>query len=232
MRPPRPRAFTALAVAVLTVAAPLAGCGIPVDGRPRPVANPRTKGNQSVPGPGTTPVMLYYVRNDHLTGVVRVAPDDDVDTVLQMLTNRDGVERSEGTVSQLPRDTEVRSVRLRGDTARIDLSSEFDDVVGAGRQLAAAQIVMTVTELSGIERARFTVEGREVSMPSPASGDRPVLEACDYLPLLPTDDQMRLDGTGIDAARRISFRRRLLMNSCPPPTISGPGSGTDDKDVQ
>lgn len=222
MRSGRP---TIVAVVLVVAIAVLASCGIPVDGRPRPVANPQTRDNQPTPGAGTTPVMLYYVRNDHLTGVVRVAPDNDVETVLGMLTNRDGVERSEGTVSQIPRDTEVRSVSRKGSTLRVDLSSEFDNVVGQGRQLAAAQILMTVTELSDIERARFTVEGREITMPSPTRGDRVTVDPCDYLPLLPTDDQMRLDGTGIDAARRISFRRRILINSCPPPTISG--SDTD-----
>jgi len=216
---------TIVAVVLVVAIAVLASCGIPVDGRPRPVANPQTRDNQPTPGAGTTPVMLYYVRNDHLTGVVRVAPDNDVETVLGMLTNRDGVERSEGTVSQIPRDTEVRSVSRKSSTLRVDLSSEFDNVVGQGRQLAAAQILMTVTELSDIERARFTVEGREITMPSPTRGDRVTVDPCDYLPLLPTDDQMRLDGTGIDAARRISFRRRILINSCPPPTISG--SDTD-----
>ena len=222
MRSGRP---TIVAVVLVVAIAVLASCGIPVDGRPRPVANPQTRDNQPTPGAGTTPVMLYYVRNDHLTGVVRVAPDNDVETVLGMLTNRDGVERSEGTVSQIPRDTEVRSVSRKSSTLRVDLSSEFDNVVGQGRQLAAAQILMTVTELSDIERARFTVEGREITMPSPTRGDRVTVDPCDYLPLLPTDDQMRLDGTGIDAARRISFRRRILINSCPPPTISG--SDTD-----
>ena len=222
MRSGRP---TIVAVVLVVAIAVLASCGIPVDGRPRPVANPQTRDNQPTPGAGTTPVMLYYVRNDHLTGVVRVAPDNDVETVLGMLTNRDGVERSEGTVSQIPRDTEVRSVSRKSSTLRVDLSSEFDNVVGQGRQRAAAQILMTVTELSDIERARFTVEGREITMPSPTRGDRVTVDPCDYLPLLPTDDQMRLDGTGIDAARRISFRRRILINSCPPPTISG--SDTD-----
>lgn len=220
----RPAVFLAVLVSISV----LAGCGIPVDGRPRPVANPRTRDNRSTPGSGTTPVMLYYVRNDHLTGVVRVASDDVVTTVLRMLTNRDGVERSEGTVSQIPRDTEVNSTTLRGSTLHIDLSSEFDNVVGPGRQLAAAQLVMTVTELRDIEQARFSVEGREITMPSPTRGDRVTVEPCDYLPLLPTDDQMRLDGTGIDAARRISFRRRLLINSCPAPTISGSDTGSED----
>ena len=207
----------ATAALVVVLAIVTVACSIPLDDGPRAVdlGEEQSRQPQGSTGAGGAEVALYYIRNGHLTTVVREAKDESPMAVLTELTAQSGVSPSSGTVSQIPKGTKIRTADLGGGTLSVDLTDPFDNVVGVGRQQAVAQMVMTATELRGVAEVRVSVNGVATSVTSPVRGDRSIVTACDYLSLLPTDDTLAADEIGIDVARRLSIRRRLLENTCP-----------------
>jgi spore germination protein GerM len=84
---------------------------------------------------------------------------------IQMLvkgTNAD--EQSKGLVSLIPANTRILSVIIRGETAYIDMSEEFQynshGVEGYAAQLH--QIVWTATEFSSVKNVQLLIEGRRI----------------------------------------------------------------------
>jgi spore germination protein GerM len=73
-------------------------------------------------------------------------------------------EQGKGLVSLIPADTEILSVIIRGETAYIDMSEEFQynghGVEGYAAQLH--QIVWTATEFSSVKNVQLLIEGRRI----------------------------------------------------------------------
>jgi len=68
-----------------------------------------------------------------------------------------------GLSTSIPTSTEVRSVVLEKGTLTVDLSQGFEkDHIGgsAGTLMTMSQLVLTLTELEGVNRVSFKVEGR------------------------------------------------------------------------
>lgn len=61
--------------------------------------------------------------------------------------------------SPFPRGTAVRSWRLEGDLALVDLTEAYGGLSGAELTLADGCIVLTLCQLEGVERVYLTVEG-------------------------------------------------------------------------
>ena len=62
-------------------------------------------------------------------------------------------------MSQIPKGTKVVSAEQTGDVVAVDLSHEFENVIGSSRQQAIGQFVFTATELVGVNELEFTVSG-------------------------------------------------------------------------
>lgn len=77
--------------------------------------------------------------------------------------------------SPFPRGTAVKSWRLEGDLALVDLTEAYGGLSGAGLSLADGCIVLTLCQLTQVERVYLTVEGR----PRPFRDQ--VLSANDFL---------------------------------------------------
>ena len=100
----------------------------------------------------------------------------------------------------------------------VNLSSEFENVVGPKRQEAIAQLVMTATEFPDITSLRFKVNDKTLQVTSPTRGDTTTVTACDFALLLPTAEQA--DGSQLPAAaiERLNLRRQDLAKNCPEST--------------
>ena len=81
---------------------------------------------------------------------------------------RQGRERYDdaaGSRTAISPQTTLRSARLDGDTAVVDLSGALVEVGGQEQILAVAQIVLTATAVPGVGQVRFLLEGQAVEIP-------------------------------------------------------------------
>jgi hypothetical protein len=183
-------------VALFPLAVAGAGCGIPNDSQPiitpggvvRPVLAPN---EPAVPGPAGRPepdsdVPVFLVQAEHLVRVVRNSPRHDLSAVLGLLLA--GPKPSEfgaGIRTGISPQTTLRSARVEGDTAVVDLSSAFVEVGGQEQILAVAQIVLTATAVPGVGQVRLLLDRQAVEVPR-ADGTltADTLRASDYAHLL------------------------------------------------
>jgi hypothetical protein len=211
---------------VLAVA--LAGCGIPLDDTPRAMKSSNAGAGPivTVPPVGDTSAYVYLL----LDGSLIPAPRDVeartagpvLDAVVQPPTPE---ETARGFITQVPMGTEVLGSVQNGDLLNVDLSSEFENVIGRARQEAIGQIVFTATELPGIAELTFSIDGTPLQVNSPTRGDVERVMDCDFLSLLPTDDKISAAGISTEAARRVIIRRQSLMERCPAAETESGGGG-------
>jgi spore germination protein GerM len=206
------RRFALVVVTLVTVAS----CGIPLDGTPR--AMPGEPSGQSATGQqssGDTQAYVYLVLDDHLVPSPRDVSERTPSAVLRAATQPlSADEASRGLVSQIPKGTKVLRTHQTGDVVAVDLSREFENVIGSNRQEAIGQLVFTATELLGVNELEFTVAGNPVQVSSTYRGDVTRVTACDFFTLLPPPDA-NTDGLTLEAARHVDLRRQALMVRCP-----------------
>ena len=109
---------------------------------------------------------VFLVQAEHLVKVQRSGPPGDLSGVLNLLL--DGPKQQEfaaGVRTAISPQTELRSARLEGDTAVVDLSTAFVEVGGEEQILAVAQIVLTGTAVPGVVQVRLLLEGQAVEIP-------------------------------------------------------------------
>lgn len=182
------RRRTVLAV-LLALALALAGCGIPTDGEPRPLADETTIPTPDVePDAGDTTARIFLVSPNRLLIPRDRALDGErnPENVLDaLLLPTSPEEQADDLRSLVPADTNARSVTDVGDgTLAVDLSSEWDTLGDPNALYAYGQVVLTLTELPGIERIRFLIEGRPVDAPPTVNQEPSVtVEAADYAAL-------------------------------------------------
>ncbi len=217
------RSRTRLGVVALVVAAALAGsvvleaCSLSGDDRPRGLAVSTTTTQPAVtPTSGGSAAVLYFVRDGRLVPVARSLPDHQVNTVLSALLEMpEPVERINGLGSSIPAGTELVGLQVDGDTMSIDLSDDFENVVGPARQQAIGQMVLTATEFPEVRSVRFLVDGKPVQVTSPTRGDTGTVTACDYEGLLPTAEDVKEADLDAATADRLEARRASLDEHCP-----------------
>jgi spore germination protein GerM len=205
-----------MALVAAAVVMMVASCGIPLDSTPR--AMPGEPGGQSATGQqssGNTQAFVYLVLDSHLVPSARDVTARTPIAVLRATTQPlSADEAGRGLVSQIPKGTKVVAAEQTGDVVAVDLSHEFENVIGSSRQQAIGQFVFTATELLGVNELEFTVSGKPVQVSSTYRGDVTRVTPCDFFTLLPTPDT-DLAGLTPDAARRVDVRRRALMTRCP-----------------
>lgn len=205
----------AACLAVLTVSA----CGVPLDDQPRTIAAPTSTTSpqeQTNPGEdGGTTAFLFFIANERLINleedVSRRAPTD----VLATLFRVDPKDTNDDVASQIPTGTRLLSADQTGETLVVDVSEEFDNLVGPARFQATAQIVLTATELSGVDVVTLRIAGEPTQVFSPSRGDVDEVGACDYVGLLPTIDLIGSWSLDQRSQRHLTTRRNMLIAQCP-----------------
>jgi spore germination protein GerM len=193
-----------LAVLLATLAL-LGACGLTEDSGPQAIApenlppdlldpDPATSTSTAQPS-GTDLGKLYFL--DEVRGEMRLVEvqrrvadsTDPGDVLFALFAQPTEEEADQGRVTSIPPDTRLLAVPvLNEDTHELvlDLSSEFLSVEGPGGPQAFAQIVWTATELDGVDKVRFLVDGEEISAldAEGAEQDGPV-DRSDYTTLKP-----------------------------------------------
>jgi hypothetical protein len=203
-------------------------CGLSVDDSPRPLELPATTTTTATTeeqSEGGDPAIVYQVTDGGLVAVTRDVKGGDARSLLGAVLSP-GDSETAGPTTAIPAGTSLLGVSRAGSRMTVDLSEEFDNVVGTSRQLAIGQIVMTLTELSDVTLVAFRVEGRGVSVSSPARGDRELVTECDFASLLsPESDLTEKFGDDPTVSVERQAARLRSLRACPDPvgsTISAP----------
>ncbi len=194
----------------------LSSCGVGVDSNPR-VLQPGSSTSTTPAGPtaGRVTSVLYFVNDGSLVPQISELSDRSLQTVLEaeLLPPKAGSEM-DGTLTSIPAGTRLIDLREVGDTLTMNLSSEFDNVVGLSRQQAIGQLVLTATERSNVNTLRFEINGDPIQISTPARGDSGTVTACDFTPLLATEDDAINAGLDTETNRILVARRVSLQTSC------------------
>lgn len=180
----------------------LTACGIPLDDAPRAidVRTTTTRGNDDSATNSTTAsadgtVALYYLNDNLLTVVQTEGASRSPTQVLSALFAGVPARARTDVSTQIPNGTQLLGTVFEDGALTIDVSSEFDNLVGSGRTLALAQIVMTVTELEQVRSVSMRIDGVDVPIYSPEAGDTATVTDCDYRSLFP----QRVGGMTLDS---------------------------------
>jgi spore germination protein GerM len=170
---------TAALVALLVA---VGGCGVTADGEPELIAGDEVPAELLDPNPtpsttrpGATAAVTVYLlqRTGSTTQLVPVTrevedpvrPGERVEALLRPTSES---EKGRGLTSSIPSDTVLLGAPQL-DPGRQELTLDFSEelfaVEGTELSQAFAQIVWTVTELEGVRRVRFLVEGEPQRAP-------------------------------------------------------------------
>lgn len=199
---------------VLLGAAAVLACGVPVDDEPRAIQEEAsTTTVASTPSTGQVSSMLYYVREGSLVPFERDLPNNSAEAAIDALgQSSSAILTAYDLSSSIPSGTELIGTLRDDGRLVVNLSSAFDNVVGRSRQQAIGQMVMSVTQERGIDTVEFQVEGRPITVSSPARGDRSDVGACDYQSLLANaEDITELPSSSV---RTLAERTEQLDEEC------------------
>ncbi len=127
--------------------------------------------DQRVPGKeaGTRKVRLYFLRVEPESGKVSLATTtrladkkSPLKETMELLTRGpSSSEKRRGLLTALPGELRIRSVKVRGNVAYVDLNEAAE--YGGGAQIMISrvdQIVYTATQFKGIDAVQITINGR------------------------------------------------------------------------
>ncbi|MDR1398957.1 MAG: GerMN domain-containing protein [Treponema sp.] len=120
----------------------------------------------------TSPQTLYFIQIDQdgtilRSRITRTGPSSNsplLNALQTLINGPSSDEQRQGLISLIPERTRILSVNIRGETAYIDMSEEFQ-YNSYGREGYAAQlhqIVWTATEFSSVKSVQLLIEGRRV----------------------------------------------------------------------
>jgi spore germination protein GerM len=197
----------------VVLAALLSACGISTDGAPRELAATTSTSTTPPEQAGTAPAVLYYVQADRLVPITRALPARNAEAIIESLLQPPAPEEGAGLSSSIPANTQMLGLERSGSLLAVDLSREFDDVVGPSRQLAIGQMVLSETALSDTTQLTFSIEGEPFKVTT-SRGDVNVVSACDYASMLadPEAEEAELTTGQITL---LQLRRKELKDECP-----------------
>jgi spore germination protein GerM len=169
------RVATGLLLAVVTVT----GCSIQPESTPRNVPEDQrglfdaqtTTGGGAAAGDNRI-YLLASLRGDaqqQLRSVLRDVPSQPLDLLTSLVAGPNDEERDELLDTALPEDLVINSARRSGPVVLIDVNDALNALSQDGLRLAIAQLVLTITDLPGVEEVEITVEGSRQLWPL---GDR------------------------------------------------------------
>lgn len=163
----------------------LGACGVPLDAEPQPFEvelAPPPEVDRAEPG-DLAAVSLFLVREGQVVAVTRdlSSPADAMAVIGSLLEGTTAPEERAGLRTSIPVGTDLLTVRRENATLVLDLTRDFAAVGGEEEILAVAQIVLTATNLEGIESVAFELEGvpTDVPLANGALSEEPVA-AADY----------------------------------------------------
>lgn len=151
----------------------LVGCGFPEQGASVPIDIDEPSGaaitNPSDPSIVET-ITTWFVSETILVPLSRrvPAPADANTAVAALAAGVSASEASRGLRSAIPDPTMVTGATLVRGTAVVALASEFLDIPSTDQVLALGQLVYTLTDLRGVGRVRFEINGESVVVPLPS----------------------------------------------------------------
>ena len=118
--------------------------------------------NTVVP-PSLTLRRIWFVKNERLMPTYRSTRSVE-DAVRAVLSGPSSIESSDLTTA-IPAGTSLHSVRVNGDVAMIDLGRDFAGGGGSANSILerVGQIVFTLTEIPGVSRVSFALDGIPVA---------------------------------------------------------------------
>jgi hypothetical protein len=164
--------------AVLAIGGGLAGCGVGAQSAPQPLdakavpyglLGPTSSPSTSVPGLVSARVTIYMEGgNGRLVPVHRdVQWPATLSAILaQLAAGPSGEESSRGLVSPASSVGPFGVGPVRDGVVAVDLPVSFQSLGGQDQQVAAAQIVFTVTTFTGVSGVRFLVGGQRAQVPT------------------------------------------------------------------
>jgi spore germination protein GerM len=185
-------------VVLVALAVLVGACGVSEDDEPRaiPIENvpfdlvdPNVTGSTTAPASALTEaVPVYFISRASGQPLLEPAEREVQDSqeprarIEALLEQRpDEAETADGMTSSIPSETKLLSVEVTGDgTVSIDLSSDLLAVAGQELVLAFAQLVYSATEVTGISRVQFRVDGRETNALDANGQERSVVSRTDY----------------------------------------------------
>lgn len=148
----------------------IAGCGIPVDESPETFMLPDVGSDiDDFPAAGELAAApLYLVGGEGLVRVTRDLPDpiDARSLVESLLSGVTEPEDRSGLSSSIPSGTDLVGIDVADRIATVDLSADFATVGGQQEIRAVAQIVLTVTQLVGVDGVVFQLDGVRTDVPT------------------------------------------------------------------
>lgn len=209
----------ALVAVAATLVLATAACGVPLDSEPRAVSASTTTAPDPASSPtdaaGDTTAYLFFVVNNQLVNLAEEISERNVTEALMVLFEGVPPGTVEVVATQIPVGTRLLGVERTGSLLAVDVSAEFDNLVGTVRTQATAQIVMTATDLPGIDQVAFRIDGQPTQVFSPTRGDSDSVGPCDYVGLLPTEDPPDSWAIERKAERHLTTRRNRLLDLCP-----------------
>jgi len=168
---PARRASRFLAVAL--VAWTSVSCGFPTENSSSPLPdNVSTSGDSSATTDmalRTEEIFVWFVSDSLLVQLPRQVsgPADASSVVAVVAAGVSSFESDRGYRSALPDPEMVDGAESARGTATVSLSSAFADVPTGDQVLALGQLVLSITELRGLGRVRFQIDGEPVAVPLP-----------------------------------------------------------------
>ena len=215
----RLRRTAALLVAAGTLV--VGACGVPLDSSPRAViatsSTTEATNDQASAEEGDTAAFLFFIANNQLINVAQEVPSRSVDDALGALFEGVPPSAADDVVSQIPTGTRLLGVTRIGTLLDVDVSKEFDNLVGTGRSQATAQIVMTATDIAGIDQVSLRIEGQPTQVFSQIRGDTDQVGACDYLGLMPPDELVQSWALDRRSKQHLTTRHSMLSTQCTAP---------------
>jgi spore germination protein GerM len=138
---------------------------IPADDLPFDVS--RTEGPVDTPAAARS-YAVYLVRDDALVELPRELETDDrpaVAVLRALLVGPQEDERARGLETEIPQAVRLLDVSIVDDTARVDLSGEFQEPSRPDTiALRVAQVVWTLTALDAVGSVSFSIDGEPVAV--------------------------------------------------------------------
>jgi spore germination protein GerM len=154
---------------VTVLAVILGGCGVPAQDSPERLGD---QGALPVVGtpvtsvPGSTKATVWFVRAERLVPVERSVPEGGAQAAVRaLLAGPTAEEVAAGMHTELGPSSRVSTVDVNGRVANVAVDASFSQVQPDHQVLAVAQLVYTVTEVSGIDAVAITVDGEPVEVP-------------------------------------------------------------------
>jgi hypothetical protein len=142
---------------------------------PKPAVKPAPKpaADTPAPAPKTAARSIYFIKFDEENGVIlrtkvsRTLPVTDsplLDVLNALLRGTTAAEEKQELRSLIPLGTRVLSATVRGSTAYVSFSEDFQFNVNGveGYVAQLQQLVWTITEFSNVKDVQFLIEGRRV----------------------------------------------------------------------